>query len=121
MKTRELGRSGEQAAGRYLESLGCRIVARNYRTRQGEVDLIALDGETVVFAEVKTRRSQRAGSGAESVTARKQEHIIRAALAFLQERGMEEAPARFDVIELLYAREGFRIRHIRDAFGSTGF
>ena len=112
-----LGRRGEEAAERYLMSLGYRILERRYRTRTAEVDLIAEDGDTLVFIEVKTRSSLAFGRPAEAVDGRKRARISGAANVYLARRGAGERACRFDVVEVLEA-EGAppRVRLIRDAF-----
>lgn len=113
-----LARDGENVAARYLERLGYAIVARNARTRWGEIDLVAKDAETWVFVEVKTRRSERYGYGAEAVTFHKQRHIIRMAQILLARYQAFEAPARFDVVEVKLAPDRApEVRHLPNAFG----
>jgi len=112
----KLGRAGEAAAERFLESLGWRILARSWRTRMGEVDLIARDGSTVIFVEVKARSSGRFGPAECAVDRRKQGRIVRAALAYLQREKLD-APVRFDVVAL---QDG-EIRHVKDAFSAQGW
>lgn len=113
-----LAKEGENLAVRFLERLGYAIVARNVRTRWGEVDVVARDGATWVFVEVKTRRSDRYGPGAEAVTHRKQRHILRMAQLLLVRYDAFEAPARCDVVEVML-RPGHdpAIRHLPNAFG----
>jgi len=111
-----LGRRGEQLAARFLERAGLRLLERRFRLRCGEIDLIALDGELVVFVEVKTRRGHGYGAPAESVTSSKQRKLARTAMAFLSGRGWHERPCRFDVIEVLECGKTTEIRHLRDAF-----
>lgn len=89
------GRFGEERAAAYLRGVGLEILARNVRTAQGEIDLVALDGDTVVFVEVKSRRRT---SGLEAVDPRKQRRLSRLALAFLARAGWLDRPARFDVV-----------------------
>lgn len=92
---------------------GYKIVARNFSGRRGEIDIIARDGEYLVFVEVKYRRDERQGSPAEAVDYRKQQHIRRAAEYYLYKNRVSEAmPCRFDVVAIL----GDRITLIRDAF-----
>jgi len=115
------GRSGEALAASVLERSGYAIAARNWRCRLGEIDIVAFDGKTVVFVEVRTRRNpDRFGTPAESVDARKKARLRRLALAYLKERRLDEAtPVRFDVFDIRWgAAEGGepQIRHIRDAF-----
>ena len=92
------GRLGETAAAEALTAAGYVIVERRWRCRHGELDVVARDGETWCFVEVKAVRHEAAGSPFEKVTAAKQRQIARAAAAFLQERGLGEPPCRFDVV-----------------------
>ncbi len=103
---RDLGDFGERVAAAHLEAKGYRILERNFRTREGEVDIIAERGGTLVFAEVRTRRGEALGSAAESVTASKAARILAAAQAYVQ--GAEGCPAdqRIDVIALSLAQDG---------------
>lgn len=117
-----LGERGEDAAVRYLKSLGYTIVFRRHRQQYGEVDIIAVDRETVVFAEVKTRRDASQGRPAEAVDQERQQRQTRAALAFLKSHGLLEYASRFDVIEVLWPAEVRRpqVRHLRNAFEAVG-
>ena len=110
------GALGEDLAAAYLEGRGMRVIARNYRCRQGEIDLIAWEGETLCFVEVKTRTSCTVGLPREYVTAKKQEKLRSAALLYLSERGLD-CPARFDVAEVyLKAGRKVRINYMENAF-----
>jgi putative endonuclease len=113
-----LGRSGEDAAVEYLERLHFRILARGFRLLRGEIDIVARDGETIVFLEVKTRMSSDYGPPEEAVTAAKQRQIRRIAEGFLAKHRIgPDVPCRFDVLSLfIEGRSAPRIRHIRDAF-----
>jgi putative endonuclease len=93
------GDRGEDSAARFLQRQGLRIVARNYRTRLGEIDLVGYEGATLVFVEVRMRSAARFGGGAESVDLRKQRRVIAAARHFLMTLG-REPPCRFDVVSL---------------------
>ncbi|HET6202297.1 MAG TPA: YraN family protein [Planctomycetota bacterium] len=93
-----LGRRGEEAAARALEAKGWRILGRNLRTRLGEVDLLAFDGETLVAVEVKTRSGEAFGRPEEAVDARRIGRLRRAALALAAARGLGERPIRIDVV-----------------------
>ena len=110
--TKRLGNAGEEIAALYLQSRGWRIIARNYRCKAGEMDIVAeaptLPDATLVFAEVKTRRGKRHGSALEAVNARKQAKLISIALSWLGEasRGGEEPLMRFDVIEVYQEPNG---------------
>lgn len=117
-----LGQRGEAAAARYLRRQGCKILARGDRLRPGELDLVALDQKTIVFVEVKTRRSQDAGHPSEAVDAAKQRRLTRLAVTFLKRHGLLERPARFDVIAVTWP-EGQRrptIEHFKNAFEAAG-
>ncbi|MBL8848698.1 MAG: YraN family protein [Planctomycetaceae bacterium] len=116
-----LGNKGERLAVRYLKKLGYRILARQSRSRIGEIDIVALDGDTIVFVEVKTRSSQSAGHPSEAITFAKQQQLTRVALAWLKSRGMLERRARFDVIAITW-REGTEpvVEHYQSAFEAVG-
>lgn len=119
---KSLGQRGEDFAVRYLKRLGYHIVGRQVDLRVGELDVVAVDGRTVVFVEVKTRTSDAAGAPAEAVDNQRQERMTRAALAYLKAHGLLEHAARFDVIALTWP-EGARtptVEHIRDAFLAIG-
>ncbi|MGQ0633007.1 MAG: YraN family protein [Planctomycetaceae bacterium] len=117
-----LGDAGERAAARHLRQSGFRILARRYRTPLGEIDLVARDGDCIVFVEVKTRRSGDAGQPFEAVDHRKQVQLTRLALAFLKRHGWLERPARFDVVSIIWPAGGARpsITHYRHAFEPVG-
>jgi len=120
---RTLGQRGEGEAARYLRRLGYKIVARGSRSPLGELDLVAVDGQTVVFVEVKTRESTAGGHPAEAVNTDKQQRLTRLGLAFLKRHGLLEYPARFDVVAITWP-EGARrptVEHIPSAFPATGF
>ena len=113
-----LGQRGERYAARVLRSKGYKIVAGGSRTRYGEVDLVAVDGETIVFVEVKTRRGHELGDAAAAVDAEKQRHIVRTALAFLKEHHLLEYAVRFDVVAVVWPDDAARpyVEHIQNAF-----
>ncbi|MDP2891642.1 MAG: YraN family protein [Bacillota bacterium] len=110
------GKKGEEEAARHLESMGMTITERNYRTREGEIDIIAYEGDTLVFVEVKTRESQRFGLPREAVTQRKKRNLSKAALAYMEDRSLFDRPARFDVVEINITENGKEINHIKNAF-----
>ena len=93
-----LGLAGEEAACAELVRRGYEILARRYRTRAGEVDVVARDGGTVVFVEVKTRVSDAYGGGAAAVTWQKRQRLARVAVELLARSGQSNAPCRFDVV-----------------------
>jgi len=115
------GRSGESRACRYLAARGFEIVERNFRCRSGEIDVIAREGATTVFVEVKQRSSERHGKGHEAVTFGKRRRIVRAARLYAAARGLAESPLRFDVVSILDGPDGrSEIRHDRGAFDADG-
>ncbi len=113
-----LGRRGERAAARYLRRRGMRVVARGQETAWGELDLVAVEGRTVVFVEVKTRTSQAAGHPAEAVDRQKQRRITREARAFLARHRLEPCAVRFDVVAVTWPENARRpaIEHFVGAF-----
>jgi len=117
-----LGERGERAAAKFLRRLGYSLITTRRRHRYGEIDIIAVDGRTVVFVEVKTRRSETLGRPAEAIDATRQARITRAALAFLKSHGLLEYSCRFDVIEVIWPEAQRRptIRHLVDAFPAVG-
>jgi len=116
---RLLGERGERTAARYLRHHGMRVLSRGYRTRLGEIDLIAREADTLVFVEVKARRR---GVPAEAVTPEKQRRLTLAALHFLRRHDLLEQRSRFDVVAIVWPedRRPPEIEHIRNAFESVG-
>jgi putative endonuclease len=96
-----LGQEGENTAAEYLRRRGYTILHRNYRTRSGEIDIIARHGKALVFVEVKTRRTSDYGSPAAAVTSRKQQQISRVAEEYLARKNLFDSEARFDVVSVL--------------------
>ena len=113
---RGLGDEGERAAEKYLRRHRYKILERNYRCPLGEVDLIALDGETVVFVEVKTRRGEGHGTPLEAVDLRKQRKIARVAQSFLVRHRLQDRAARFDVVGVWRDESGIVCELVRNAF-----
>ena len=111
-----LGKCGEEAAVDFLKEQGYNIIARNYKSPFGEIDIIARDKDTLCFVEVKTRHSQRFGSPEEAVTAFKRRQIAKSALSFLKERALLDKKARFDVVSIIYAKGNTKKDLIKDAF-----
>ncbi len=112
----QFGADGERAAERFLRRRGYTIVERNYRCPLGEVDLIALDGRTVVFVEVKTRRHAGAGSPYDAVDPRKQRQIVRVAEYYLTARRLHDRDVRFDVVGVWPEGGGLTCELLQDAF-----
>ena len=115
MNNRGYGSEGEARARDYLVRKGARVLEMNYRRPTGEIDIIARQGRTLLFVEVKRRSSLRYGRPSEAVNRQKQAHILRTAQLYLQENGLTDAPVRFDVIEVLPGE----IRHIENAFDAS--
>lgn len=113
--TQALGAGAEERAARFLEARGLAIVARNFRTRLGEIDLVARDGATLVFVEVRYRAGEGFGGAVESITAAKRSRIAAAANQYLARLGTEP-PCRFDVVTL----DGGAPQWIRAAFDVAG-
>jgi putative endonuclease len=113
---RLLGESGETAAARWLRRAGLTIVAHGFRVRCGEIDLIARDGQVVVFVEVKTRTHDAFSRPSEAVNAIKRGRIARVASVFLARSGWAERTCRFDVVEVVPQGARWRVTHIPDAF-----
>jgi putative endonuclease len=117
-----LGQRGEDAAARFLRRLGYTIVARGQRDKLGELDIIAVDGRTIVFVEVKTRASAEGGEPHEAVTPTKQQRMTRVALGYLRRQGLLEYAARFDVVAVTWPAGERRpnIEHFPSAFEPPG-
>jgi putative endonuclease len=116
---RWFGARGEREAARFLRRQGIRVLTRGYRTWQGEIDLVARDGDVLVFVEVKTRRR---GCPAEAVTPEKQRRLTLAALSFLKRHGLLEQRYRFDIVAIIWPEGRGRpeVEHLRNAFESVG-
>jgi putative endonuclease len=113
---RSAGQRGEDSAARYLARRGYRIVQRNFRTAGGEIDLIAYDGRTLVFIEVKARADDAMGTPAAAVDERKQERIRRAAEWYCARYRMQDRAVRFDVVAISGAGRSRRTELLKDAF-----
>lgn len=114
MRRQRTGRRGEELAGRHLETLGLRIRERNVRLPPGELDLVAEDGPTLVFVEVRTTGQQTFGSAAESVTGQKRRRLIRLAQTYLQ-RHPHSGPWRIDVVTVEWHAGRAHLRHLPSA------
>jgi putative endonuclease len=119
---KSLGERGEQAAARYLKRLGYHILARHLDLPLGELDLIVVEGRTVVFVEVKTRASNSAGHPADAIDDRKQQRMTQAALAYLKSHRLLDHASRFDVVAVTWTADAKQptIEHIVDAFPAVG-
>lgn len=115
----ELGRRGEEEAVRYLAAKGYRILDRGFRMFGGEIDIIARQGETLVFVEVKTRRSTEFGVPDESVNLSKQNQVRKIAQGYLLKKQLRESatPCRFDILSVVWAEgRDLAITHLENAF-----
>ena len=113
----ELGKRGEDLACRELERLGYVILSRRFRTRCGEIDIVARDGRVLVFVEVKTRSGGRFGSPLESLTWHKRHRLIRMALSYMFLRHVSNTPCRFDVVGVKVEKSGAtQFEVVRQAF-----
>lgn len=108
-----LGRNGEDEAVKYLEKIGYKIIERNFLCRQGEIDIIALEGDYIVFLEIKSRTSNEYGLPSEAVTEKKLKHMIKAIQYYLYKRNLENENIRIDAIEVYVQNNKYNINHIK--------
>ncbi len=111
------GRRGEDLACAFLERAGLSVVARNFRCRLGEIDIVAREGRVTVFVEVKERTSVSHGRGLEAVTRGKRQRLARAAQVYASAHGLSESALRFDVVEVSWLDGQAHVHHERGAFG----
>jgi putative endonuclease len=115
----ELGRQGEDAAAAYLRGIGYRIVGRRERVLRGDIDIVALDGRTVVFVEVRSRSDTHHGHPAETVGLVKQRRIAELATAYIRRHRLEDCSVRIDVVAVTFAAAGKPVvEHYQNAFES---
>ncbi|MEG0372030.1 MAG: YraN family protein [Clostridium sp.] len=115
INNKQKGLLGEDKASEYLSSLGFDILDRNYRTKKGEIDIIACINEIVIFIEVKLRSSFKYGYPIEAINSKKVITIKSVAQDYIQSKNLWDYPVRFDVIEV-FANEDYRINHTENAF-----
>ena len=116
-----LGAQGERIAAAHIESLGLVIEERNYRTRFGEIDLVARDGAETVFVEVRTKRSTAYGTPEESLTRRKQARLVRTAQQYLAEHGRADSSWRVDLVAITLQPDGpAHVSHVESAVEASG-
>lgn len=115
-RRQKFGEQGEALAVRRLKKAGYQIIETNYRTRLGEIDIIAKENDTIVFVEVKSRRSVHFGSPKQAVTLQKQRKISMVALYYLKTTGRSAAKARFDVVTVISNRDRPQVEIIKNAF-----
>ena len=115
--SKKIGEIGEDIASNYLKSLGFLIICRNFRSKFGEIDIIAKDDNTLVFVEVKTRRNERFGAAVEQITKDKQKRIMRVAKEYFRQYKGSVNYTRFDVVAINLLPDGNRnIHYIKRAF-----
>jgi putative endonuclease len=114
--THHVGAEGERIAGRFLRKLGYKILARNYRSASGEIDLIAMDGQEVVFVEVKARQATDHTEPEDNVGAQKQRRLTQVARQWLARHDVGERRCRFDVVAVELGSAEPQVRHIIEAF-----
>ena len=112
----QFGKKGESIAVMHLKKNGYQILEQNYRTRLGEIDIVAKEKDTIVFVEVKARRSDRFGSPKWAVTLKKQRKISMVALHYLKSKNQTREKARFDVVAIRLTSEGPGIEIVKNAF-----
>jgi putative endonuclease len=112
----QLGKSGEELAVDLLKVNGYKIIARNHRTKLGEIDIIASDKDTICFIEVKLRSSDRFGIPQEAVLNKKQRQISKVSLLYLKENNLLNRKARFDVVSVVYSEGKPQLSLIKNAF-----
>ena len=111
-----LGKIGEEAAVGLLKDNGYKILQKNYKTKLGEIDIIAKDKDTICFIEVKARQTDRFGLPCEAISKFKQRQISKAALIFLKGKNILDKKARFDIVSIIYSEEKPKLDLIRGAF-----
>jgi putative endonuclease len=112
----ELGKKGENLALKTIRNMGYQDIVQNYRCRLGEIDLIARDGDTLVFLEIKTRRTGSTADAKEAVNARKRRQISKVALNYMKTNNCENTRARFDVVAISLVGSSPKIEVIKNAF-----
>jgi len=120
LPSKKTGDLGEEAAARYLESRGIRVLERNWRHRQWELDLICRDGDTLVFVEVKTRKANSMATPADAMTRSKRMRLVKAASHYLSKNNLWDEPCRFDLASVTATGTGMAVDHIENAFDATG-
>ncbi|HEY7500885.1 MAG TPA: YraN family protein [Vicinamibacterales bacterium] len=116
LERQALGKTGEDLAAAELERLGYAILARRYRTRYGEIDIVARDGETLVFVEVKARTGGEFGIALDAITAQKRRRVVLMATDYLARHDLDQVACRFDVVAIDDVASCARLTLIRDAW-----
>lgn len=112
-RNQEIGKLGEELATKYLKQNKYVILDRNFRCKQGEIDIIAIDSKQIIFVEVKTRTNLLYGNPSEAVNRVKRLHIKKAANYYLYKNNIKKIPIRFDVIEIYLKKQKYKIHHIK--------
>ena len=112
----KFGKFGENLAARHLKKQGYKIVCKNYRTKLGEIDIIAKQDDTIVFVEVKSRRTSTFGHPKHAITKKKQQQISKTALYYLKETNQSNVCARFDVVTVNSVNKKPDVEIIKNAF-----
>lgn len=115
-RRKQRGAAGESLAMRFLEREGMKILQRNYRYERGEIDIVAEEGEEIVFVEVKARRSKAFGEPEDAVTDQKQEQLRKVAEGYLFEHELSDRACRFDVVAIFFHNGRAEFNHIKNAF-----
>jgi putative endonuclease len=113
---KDKGKIGEDIAVKFLSRKGYKILKRNYRYGHGEIDIIAMDKDVLIFVEVRVKFSDKFGSPEDSVTIKKREQLKKIASAFIQMNEVNFSECRFDVIGITFKEGKFNINHIENAF-----
>lgn len=108
-----IGKIGEDLAVKYLEQIGYKVIERNFECRQGEIDIIALDKNEIIFIEVKTRTNIRFGVPIDAINEIKQKHLTKAVKYYLYSRNLENEFIRIDVIEIYLYNYKYKVNHIK--------
>lgn len=108
-----IGKIGEDLAVKYLERTGYKILEKNFECRQGEIDIIALDKNEIIFIEVKTRTNIKYGHPIEAVNGIKQKHLLKAVKYYLYSRNLENEYVRIDVVEIYLYQHKYKVNHIK--------
>lgn len=108
-----IGKFGEDEAAKYIENKGYKILDRNFYCKRGEIDIVALDKEEIVFIEIKSRTNKEYGLPSEAVTKKKIEHILKTAEYYLYIRNLYNEPVRIDVIEIFIQNHEIKINHLK--------
>ena len=109
----EIGKLGEDLAVKYLEKNGYKVIERNFECRQGEIDIISIYKDELIFIEVKTRTNTKYGKPVDAVDLKKQKHLIKAVEYYLYSRHLENEFVRIDVIEIYIGKDECHINHLK--------